>query len=127
MALYNGRTEAPPSARVLSEASAHGDLVFLNMTERFYLCAYKKILWFRHATAAFPTAAWFAIADPDAFVQLAHMDEDLQSVQRLIAAGESTDHVLWGLIMWKAYYNRVCTPVTSQRLAPCESVAAASR
>ena len=85
----------------------HGDLVFVNMTERFYLCAYKKILWFRHALSAFPSAEWLAIADPDAFIQLAHLAEDLRSVSVLVATGAATRHVLWGLIMWKAYYNVV--------------------
>lgn len=107
VSLRNGRNGEPPPERVVREAASHGDLVFLNMTERFYLCAWKYHLWFRHAARAFPAAAWFAVADSDAFVQLAHLGEDLGAVGRLVASGDATRHVLWGLIMWKAYYNKV--------------------
>jgi hypothetical protein len=37
----NGRKQSPPPSSVMAEAATHGDIVFLNMTERFYLCAWK--------------------------------------------------------------------------------------
>ena len=40
----------------LQEQAAHGDMIFVNMTEQFYLCAWKMILWYRYATVAFPSA-----------------------------------------------------------------------
>mmetsp|Transcript_73319 Transcript_73319/g.122447 ORF Transcript_73319/g.122447 Transcript_73319/m.122447 type:complete len:419 (+) Transcript_73319:23-1279(+) len=107
LAQRNGRRSLPPPPPVFTEASKYSDMVFVNMTERFYLCAWKKILWFQYARTAFPLAGWFAIADPDTFISLSHLSDDLRSVTALIAQGKATNHVLWGLIMWKAYYNQV--------------------
>ena len=82
------------------EAAVHGDIHWLDMAESFHLCAWKKILWYRAAQVAWPTAQYFGIADDDAFVQLAHLEADLRGV--VSASG----YVLYGLIMWKAYYNQ---------------------
>lgn len=78
------------------------------MAESFHLCAWKKILWYRSAAKAYPTARYFGIADDDAFVQLAHLEADLRSV------ASSSGYVLYGLIMWKAYYNRYTLEPTKQ-------------
>ena len=99
LALRNGHKALPPPPHVLAEASTHGDLVFLNTTERFYLCGWKYHLWFAHAAAAFPTASWFAVADNDAFVQLAHLSDDLRSVRGLIGMGGATQHILCALCL----------------------------
>ena len=105
LASRNGKSETLASEAVRAESSTHGDLVFLNMTERFYLCAWKKIMWYRYALVHFPSAQFIMIADPDAFVQLSHLGSDLRNVHRLVASGAASQYVLYGLILWKAYYN----------------------
>jgi hypothetical protein len=109
------------------EAHTYRDIVFLNMTESFHLCAWKKviathliahlsgsdvvmgsldtrstfqILWYRWATATFPSARYLAIADDDAYVQIAHLEADL----RLTSSIVHSPWVLHGLLMWKAFY-----------------------
>ena len=118
LAVRNGRSKLPPSSLVMAENNRHGDIIFVNMTERFYLCAWKKILWFQYARTVFPSADWFAIADPDAFVQLAHLGADLRHVSNLVASGEATQHVLWGLMcaaikgIQMAHPLELCTPMS---------------
>ena len=41
------------------------------------------------------------LGDDDVYIQFAHLEADL----RLVASQTSDQHVLYGLIMWKAYYN----------------------
>ena len=91
----------------LREAELHGDMVFLNQTENFYLCSYKFRLWYQHALISFPTARFFAIADPDTFIQHRNFEADLRTVQALVDTGQASQHVQWGLVIWKAYFNRV--------------------
>lgn len=107
LSITQGRTRVPPSEEVKREAQAFGDIVFLNMTERFYLCAWKQILWLRYASNHFKRAQFIGIADSDSFVQLAHLLADLKSVHSLIEVREVPQFVVYGLILWKAYYNRI--------------------
>jgi len=90
-----------------AEAAQHSDMVFVNMTELFYLCAWKKILWYRYATATFPTARFIMVADSDTYVQLEHLEADLRNTQALIDAGEATEFVHYGLVLWKPFVNRL--------------------
>lgn len=59
-----------------------------------------QILWYRWATATFPSARYLAIADDDAYVQIAHLEADL----RLTSSIVHSPWVLHGLLMWKAFY-----------------------
>ena len=61
------------------EAETHRDILWLNTTEAFHLCAMKKLLWYRAASAEFPAARYFVIADDDAYVQLEHLEADLRA------------------------------------------------
>ena len=73
-------------------------------------CAWKHVLWYRYALVAFPSAAFIALADNDAFISIAHLEADLRAVRSLTAparGGEPEPMVLWGLILWKPYYNQV--------------------
>ena len=88
------------------EQSRHGDLVLLNMTEGFFDCPRKYLLWFRLARSHFPTARFIAVGDDDTYVSLPHLLADLQIVEATMA-NPATTHVLWGLITWKAFYNNV--------------------
>ena len=91
LAQRNGRDgDQPLSHLVLAENQTHKDLIFIDMPERFYLCAWKKLMWYRHALSAFPRANFFLIADPDAFIQLDHLSQDLRRVQALITSGVSS-------------------------------------
>ena len=63
--------------------------------------AWKKVLWYRHAIAAYPTVQYLAIADDDSYVQLAHLVADMRTVTT------SSRYALYGLILWKAFYNQV--------------------
>lgn len=96
----NGRS-FNSSSSVAREAEAEGDILFLNMTEAKHRCALKYWLWFKLALPLFPTARYFMLGDDDIYVQLAHLEADLQNVH----VQTQGQHVLWGLIMWKAYYN----------------------
>ncbi len=95
------------SSELRLEAERYDDFAVLNMTERFYLCAMKHIHWYRYASAAFPSVAFFAVADNDAYVQIAHLAADLRSVQAQMARGVASPLVLYGLILWKPYFNAV--------------------
>ena len=99
LATNNGKLSEPPPQTVLQEADQYRDMIFLNMTERFYLCSWKFVLWYRYALATFPVAKYLLIADPDAFVQLAHLEADLQAVEGLIHSGSASPLVYYGLIM----------------------------
>jgi hypothetical protein len=91
-----------------AESLARGDMVFLNMTESFHLCAWKKLLWYEHAARAFPTAQFFGIADDDAFVQLPRLAADLRAVADAGGvAPAARPYVYWGLIQWKPSYDKV--------------------
>ena len=107
LAQRNSKDASAVDAAALAENATHGDLLFVDMPERFYLCAWKKVLWYRHALRHFPAAGFILIADPDAFIQLNHLSEDLRSVQRLIDRGAASAHVHYGLVLWKAFYNAV--------------------
>ena len=100
----SARTQAANAALMVEahkEADTEKDVVFLPMTESFHLCAWKKLLWYKHALVAWPTAQYFGIADDDAYVQLAHLAADLRTLK------PSSPYVLYGLILWKSYYNKV--------------------
>ena len=62
------------------EAALHNDIIFLNMTESFHLCAWKKLMWYQLALIRWPAAQFFAIADDDSFVQIAHLEADMRSI-----------------------------------------------
>ena len=106
VARSNART-AEQLALAQREASEFGDIVWLPMNETFYLCAWKKLLWYRHSIVHYPTARYFAIADDDSYVQLAHLEADLRTVR------SASSYVLWGLIQWKFFYNRVTQEPTT--------------
>ena len=89
------------SSPVFREAEVEGDIIFLNMTEAKHRCALKYWLWFKLAVPMFPTARYFMLGDDDTFIQLDHLKADLDNVYQQT----QDQHVLWGLIMWKAYYN----------------------
>lgn len=95
----NGRLNS--SNPVMREAADQGDIIFLNMTEAKHRCSLKYFLWFGVARKLFPTAQYFVLGDDDVYVQLAHLEADL----RLVHAQTAGEGVLWGLLMWKAYYN----------------------
>ena len=77
--------------RARLEARRFGDIVFLSMSESRFECSRKSLLWFRYCEVHFPSAEFFAVADDDTYVQVAH----LQSELRLVG---SSGHVLWGLV-----------------------------
>ena len=91
------------------EATEHGDVVLLNTTEGRFVCSRKYLMWLREALILFPTAAYIGLGDDDTYIQLDHFFADLRSVR---IDKSTTSHVLWGLVMWKAYYNNE-TMVTS--------------
>lgn len=88
---------------VYEEARRWRDILFLEMHEDPRRCSLKYLLWLRQAPALFPAAAWFALADDDIYLQVAHLEADL----RLVASQtrDAAEHVLYGLLMWKPYYN----------------------
>ena len=91
------------------ENSTSGDMLLLNTSEGRFTCSRKYLLWMQVALELFPTARYISIGDDDIYVQLDHFYADLKSIGTHPAA---TSHVLYGLIMWKAYYNNA-TMVTS--------------
>lgn len=84
-----------------AEAAETQDIVFLNMTESPARCSLKYLLWFELANKVYPAARFVALADDDTYIQLAHLEADL----RLVDAQTAGQQVLWGLLMWRAYYN----------------------
>ena len=92
-------------AAVSEEQRRHEDIVFLNITESRFNCAFKFVVWFQHCRQAFSTARYWLVADDDTFIQLGHLASDLHT---LPAHG----HVMWGLVMWYA------APATRIRLSP---------
>ncbi len=107
--LANGETrhpvnniEALQSAR--AEAREMGDIVFLNMTESRFRCSEKYLLWFSYAARTFPAARYIALGDDDTHINFAHLAADLRAVH---AQAGADAHVLYGLIMWKAFYNPI--------------------
>ena len=87
---------------MLSEAAEHGDMIFLNMTEGIYRCTFKYLEWLRRGPLLFPSARFFVLGDDDIFLSFSHLQADLLSVAEQTHARE---YVLYGLLMWKAYYN----------------------
>ena len=94
--------EALRSAR--AEAREMGDMIFLNMTESRFRCSEKYLLWFAVAARAFPAARYIALGDDDTHISFAHLEADLRTVH---AQTGPDVPVLYGLIMWKAFYNPV--------------------
>ena len=103
------RVSAAVLAEAGQEAAKHGDMLLINTTEGRFTCSRKYLLWMQHALQLFPSAEYIGIGDDDIYVQLDHFYADLKSIGTHPAA---TSHVLYGLIMWKAYYNNA-TMVTS--------------
>eukprot|EP00966_Prymnesium_polylepis_P021231 488310-Prymnesium_polylepis.1 len=101
-------SQAIPQA-LADEAAAQHDIVILNMSEAPFRCGIKYIVWISHALAAFPRAKWIAVGDDDAFVQMEHLEADLRRVTNMTAGAPA----LWGLIMWRAYYNNVTLDTTT--------------
>ena len=95
-----------------AEAAETRDIVFLNMTESPARCSLKYLLWFELATKVFPSSRFVALADDDTYIQLAHLEADL----RLVDAQTTGQQVLWGLLMWRAYYNNASLANTAGRL-----------
>lgn len=93
------------------EAAQTHDLVFLNTTEGRFTCSGKYLLWLRTALSLFPSAAFVGLGDDDVYINMDHLAADLALVSTLPGRAAS-GHVLWGLLMWKAYYNNE-TMVTS--------------
>ena len=97
-------------AAVSDEQRRHKDIVFLNITESRFNCAFKFVVWFQHCRQAFSTARYWLVADDDTFIQLGHLASDLHT---LPAQG----HVMWGLVMWYA------APATRIHLSPATILA----
>ena len=89
------RTAADHLAAVFDEQRRHKDIVFLNITESRFNCAFKYVVWFQHCRQAFSTARFWLVADDDTFIQFGHLASELHT---LPAHG----HVMWGLVMWYA-------------------------
>ena len=89
------RTAADHLAAVSDEQHRHKDIVFLNITESRFNCAFKYVVWFQHCRQAFSTARFWLVADDDTFIQFGHLASELHT---LPAHG----HVMWGLVMWYA-------------------------
>ena len=102
-------TNGPALEDARREAVEHGDVLLLNMTEGRFTCSRKYLLWLRAALRLFPRAAFISMGDDDVYIQLDHLFADLKSASSYPSA---TRYVVWGLIMWKAYYNNA-TMVTS--------------
>ena len=94
----NGNHALNASSPIVMEAERERDILFLNMTEAKHRCSLKYYLWFKLASQAFPSAGFFMLGDDDVYIQFAHLEADL----RLVASQTSDQHVLYGLIMWKA-------------------------
>ena len=90
--------------KVVAEAAATQDMLLLNVSDTPFRCALKYVQWIAWARVAFPSAAFIASGDDDAYVQLAHFEADLRRVHAQIGAGTPA---LWGCIMWRAWYNNV--------------------
>jgi hypothetical protein len=92
---------------VLREAVEQGDVAWLNMSEGSTRCSLKYLLWMEMAPKLFPGIKFVVFADDDVFVQLAHLHADLQLVHGRSDAPQGDRFILYGLVMWRAYYNRV--------------------
>ncbi|KAL1515704.1 hypothetical protein AB1Y20_002320 [Prymnesium parvum] len=99
----------PVPQALAAEADASRDLVVLNMSETPFRCTLKYMLWFSFALKAFPNARWLAAGDDDAFVQYEHMEADLRRMEIQIKGAPA----LWGLIMWRPYYNKATFDTTT--------------
>ena len=98
----------PESARehgpkIAAEAAVKQDMLLLNVSDTPFRCALKYVQWFAWARVRFPTAAFIASGDDDAYVQLEHFEADLRRVHDQIGSVPA----LWGCIMWRAWYNNV--------------------
>lgn len=99
----------PVPRQLAAEASFTHDLVLLNMSETPFRCALKYLLWFSFALREFPSVQWLGAGDDDAYVQFEHMEADLRHIS-LQTKGRPS---LWGLIMWRPYYNNMTMDTTS--------------
>ena len=106
------KREAEVAPLVLAEQHTHGDLVTLNMTENFFECPRKYLLWLSVAPRLCPAARWIAMGDDDEYIQLSRFAMDLRLTQNLTDAERQP--VLWGLIVRPPGLAR---PPLSPRLA----------
>lgn len=95
---------AMPPSNVLQEAEEHGDIAWLNMTEGSPRCSLKYLLWMKMAPELFPSIRYVVLADDDVFVQLGHLEADLQIVH---GRSNQERYILYGLFQWRAFYNHV--------------------
>lgn len=109
----NGELAAGDAVR--EEARTRRDILFVNMTEASHRCSLKYLLWLQLAPPLFRAAEYFVLADDDVYLQHAHLEADL----RLVHGQAAGEHVLYGLIMWKPYFNNA-TLVTSTGFASWE-------
>lgn len=100
---------APVPQSLAAEASQTSDLVLLNMSETPFRCALKYLLWFSFALQEFPSVQWLGAGDDDAYIQFEHMEADLRHVGAQTNGGPS----LWGLIMWRPFYNKITMDTTT--------------
>ena len=101
--------DAAPVPAWIAEQRQYNDIFFLAINESRFNCAAKPLLWYAHGVQAFPTARFYAIADDDTYLQLAHMEADLLS----LGADAAGRLILWGLVMWYGVYDNV-TMVTHE-------------
>lgn len=85
------------------EQREHRDIFVLPMNESRFNCALKPLIWFAHCAIAFPQTHFYAIADDDTYLQLAHLEADVRSLLPM----DDGALVLYGLVMWYAMYDNV--------------------
>ena len=94
----------PPLSPIRAELlDAERDLVLLDGRETPFRCGLKYVLWFDVALRTFPTAAYVAAGDDDAYIQLSHFEADL----RLVHAQAGAAPTLYGLFQWRSHYDNV--------------------
>ena len=94
----------PPLSPIRAELlDAERDLVLLDGRETPFRCGLKYVLWFDVALRTFPTAAYVAAGDDDAYIQLSHLEADL----RLVHAQAGAAPTLYGLFQWRSHYDNV--------------------
>ena len=73
------------------------------MSEGWFDCPLKYVLWLRHARRHYPSAQWIGLGDDDIFVATSHLVLELRlAAASLINGGPTAASSLWGLITWKA-------------------------
>ena len=84
------------------------DLVLLNVSENFFTCPRKYLLWLAIALDCFPVAQFIGTGDDDVFLQLPHLLGDLQQVHMQLQAEQygQVHHVLYGRITWNIYLGK---------------------